>query len=999
VVACPSCGFSNLPEARFCSGCGASLAEGPVAREVRKTVTIVFCDVTGSTALGERLDPESLRQVMARYFEAMRAVIERHGGTVEKFIGDAVMAVFGVPVVHEDDALRAVRAAAEMREALAALNAELERDYATTLEARIGINTGGVVTGTEERLATGDAVNLAARLEQAAPPGEILLGAETAGLVRGAVTLEALAPLAVKGKSEGVAAHRLLSVDAAEIPRRADTPFVGRSRELQLLSNAWERAASERACALFTVLGPAGVGKSRLAAEFIAAADASVVTGRCLSYGEGITYWPVVEVFLQLRGAELPGLVGDRVVTSPEEIALGFRRLLEAAAAERPLVVLFDDVQWGEPAFLELIEHVAAMSRSAPILLLCLARPELLDRRPGWGGGLLNATTVLLEPLSTDETDELIVSLGRVDSDLAARIRAAAEGNPLFVQEMLAMVADGGGGDVVVPPTVQALLAARLDQLEGDERRVLECGSVEGQLFHRGSVEALGAAANQLSDLVRKELVRPDASLFSGDDAYRFRHILLRDAAYEALPKSTRADLHEQFADCLDGRTEKLVEHDEILGHHLEQAYLYRSELGPVDHVGRKLASRASGRLVAGARLARLRGDHRAASGLLARAAALLPDNEPSRLELELDLVRVCFDAGDFPRAESSIAHVMRAGKELADERLVARAQLESLTLWSMVAGAEAGIHLEEFRETVAVLEGLGDEVGLAQGLFYLARAHFFDGQCAIGDGAFERAIDLADRQGLDRESYDWREWQATLRRYGPMPVDEAIATMDEVIAWGSDRGVRALGAELQKASLLAMRGDSAEARALVRRVAPIASELGIQDVAALASQGGYVELISGDADAAVDHLSVAWKRFGEIGETGFRSSMGTHLAEALAAAGRHTEAEAVLTEVEQFVARDDFDPQVRLRTVRARILAHRGALLEAEANARDAVSRVDATDYIDLRGDAHATLGDVLASAGRRSEAAEEWQTAVALYEAKGNTVMASRLRERNAS
>jgi class 3 adenylate cyclase/tetratricopeptide (TPR) repeat protein len=999
MVVCPSCGFSNLPEARFCSGCGAPLAEAPAGREVRKTVTIVFCDVTGSTALGDRLDPESLRQVMARYFEAMRAVIERHGGTVEKFIGDAVMAVFGVPVVHEDDALRAVRAAAGMREALASLNDQLAHDYATTLEVRIGVNTGEVVAGTDERLATGDAVNLAARLEQAAAPGEILLGDETVAIVRGAVTVEALAPLQVKGKSDGILAHRLLSVDAAEIPRRLDAPFVGRSQELRLLGGAWERVGSERACVLFTLLGAAGVGKSRLAAEFIAAADATVVTGRCLSYGEGITYWPVTEVVLQLGAAELPGLVGDAVVTSPEEIALGFRRLLEAAAAERPLVVLFDDVHWGEPAFLDLIEHVAAMSRSAPILLLCLARPELLDRRPGWGGGLLNATTVLLEPLSSDETDELIGSLRRIDGDLAARIRAAAEGNPLFVEEMLAMVADGGGGDVVVPPTVQALLAARLDQLDGDERRVLECGSVEGQVFHRGSVEALGAAANDLSGLVRKELVRPDAPLFSGDDAYRFRHILLRDAAYEALPKSTRADLHELFADWLEGHAERLVEHEEILGHHLEQAYLYRSELGPVDHTGRELAARASGRLVAGARLARLRGDHRAASGLLARATALLPDNETSRLELELDLVRVCFDTGDFPRAESSIAHVMRAGKELADERLLARAQLESLTLWSMAAGAEAGIHLEEFREIVAVLEGLQDELGLAQGLFYLARAHFFDGQCAIGDDAIARAIDLADRYGLARESYDWREWQGALRRYGPMRVDDAIAALDEVITWGSDRGVQALGAELQKASLLAMRGDSAGARALVGRVAPIASELGIQDVAGLATQGGYVELISGDAAAAVGHLSTAWKLFGEVGETGFRSSIGTILAEALAAAGRPTEAEAVLAEVERFIAPDDFDPQVRLRTVRARILAVRGEVDQAEALGREAVARVDVTDYIDLRGDAHAALGDVLASAGRPAEGAEEWQRAVALYEAKGNTVMASRIQERIAS
>ena len=502
-VVCSKCGFENSEQARFCGGCAAPLEEAAAARETRKTVTIVFCDVTGSTSLGERLDPESLRRVMARYFEAMRLVIEQHGGTVEKFIGDAVMAVFGIPVVHEDDGLRAVRAATGMRDALARLNEELERDYGTRLEARIGANTGEVVTGTEERLATGDAVNVAARLEQAAAPGEILLGRETYRLVRDAVEVEALDPLELKGKAEGVRSYRLLAVSGESQARRLDVPMVGRERELRLMRDAWERAVSERSCVLFTLLGVAGVGKSRLAEEFLrdlgGDLDALVVRGRCLSYGEGITYWPAVEVVLQLRTAgheptgPVAALLGDGgAPTSPEEIAWGVRRLLEEAAAEAPLVVVLDDLQWAEPAFLELLEHVATMSRGAPILLFCVARPDLLERRPNWGGGMLNATTVLLEPLSAEETQKLIAMLGDgIDTDLAARIRAAAEGNPLFVEEMVAMVEEGGGGDVVVPPTVQALLAARLDQLEPAERGVLERGSVEGQVFHRGAVQAL----------------------------------------------------------------------------------------------------------------------------------------------------------------------------------------------------------------------------------------------------------------------------------------------------------------------------------------------------------------------------------------------------------------------------------------------------------------------------------------------------------------------------
>ncbi len=353
MVVCSSCGAELREGARFCDSCGATQATPAEAHEQRKTVTVVFCDVTGSTALGERLDAESFRRVMARYFDEARRVIERHGGTVEKFIGDAVMAVFGVPVVHEDDAIRAVRAAAELRSAIEVLNAELNRDYDTTLELRIGINTGEVVTGTEERLATGDAVNVAARLQQAAAPGEILLGRETCALARDAVVVEELAPIELKGKQAPIVAYRLeaLTRDAPGVARHLDAPMVGRTHERHVLDDAFANAARKRACALFTLLGAAGVGKSRLAREFLSGVDARVVQGQCLSYGEGITYWPVVEVLKQLGGSAgqpaLEALLGEtETPTTPEEIAWALRKVLEAKAQEKPLVVLFDDVHW-----------------------------------------------------------------------------------------------------------------------------------------------------------------------------------------------------------------------------------------------------------------------------------------------------------------------------------------------------------------------------------------------------------------------------------------------------------------------------------------------------------------------------------------------------------------------------------------------------------------------------------------------------------------------------
>ncbi len=338
---------------------------------------MLFCDVVGSTALGESTDPEALRALLARYFERMRGIVEEHGGSVEKFIGDAVMAVFGVPAVHEDDALRACRAAMEMREAFPGLG----------IEGRIGVSTGEVVTGTEERLATGDALNVAARLQQAALPGEVLIAEATLALVAEAVEVEPLEPLALKGKSEPLNAYRLLAARPAS-ERRHETVFVGRERELALLAEAWGRALAERRCELVTIVADAGLGKSRLAAEALSVIEAPVVRGRCLPYGAGITYWPVVEVLKQLdatpsdpaAAAAIRSLLGESEAgTSAEEIAWAFRKLLEE---QTPLVLVFDDIQWGEEAFLDLVEHVVLLSGGAPLLLVCIARPELLETPP-----------------------------------------------------------------------------------------------------------------------------------------------------------------------------------------------------------------------------------------------------------------------------------------------------------------------------------------------------------------------------------------------------------------------------------------------------------------------------------------------------------------------------------------------------------------------------------------------------------------------------------------
>jgi class 3 adenylate cyclase len=642
-------------------------------------VTVIFCDVVGSTTIGERHDPERLHWLMSRYFEEMRTIIDRHGGTVAKFIGDAVMAVFGTPVMHEDDAVRAVRAAAEMRARLVDLNDKFEDSVGVRLDVRIGVNTGEVMAGDPARsdaFITGDAVNTAQRLEVSADPGEILIGQETNRLARGAAVVEEIPPLTVKGKARPVRAFRLLGVAPAGRVRadRFRSGFVGRERELALVRDTLLRAARTRSCHLVTLLGDPGVGKSRLAAEAIRdpPARARILHGSCRPYGEGITFWPVLEVVRDAVHADEDDGVGEiaqklaRLLSGDDNAAVivesvaqliggpgarpsnelfwAVRKLLEAIARRGPLVVVFDDIHWGEATFLELIEHVADWSRDVPIVILCIARPELLEIRPQWGGGKANAISMLVDPLTEPECARLIGELlgsAAPPGDIALPIREASEGHPLFVEEMISMLIEEGVlrrehgrwttsavlADVPMPATVKLLLGSRLDRLREDERQVLEWASVQGKIFHVSAVRHLASSdagsdlESVLDRLVGKDLIRPERAQVPGEDAFRFRHVLIRDAAYDAILKQERADLHERFADWLASTP---GDDPELVGYHLERALLYRRELHRLQEADRQLAGRAGRLLASAGALARTRGDVRAAVKCLTRAVNLL---------------------------------------------------------------------------------------------------------------------------------------------------------------------------------------------------------------------------------------------------------------------------------------------------------------------------------------------------------------------------------------
>jgi class 3 adenylate cyclase/tetratricopeptide (TPR) repeat protein len=1041
VLTCANCGRKSPEDFAFCPACSAPLV--PAApQEVRKTVTVVFCDVTGSTAMGERLDPESVRRVMSRYFAEMRAALERHGGTVEKFIGDAVMAVFGVPAIHEDDALRAVRAAAEMRDAFRVLNKELERDYGVSLAARIGVNTGEVVAGDHaDTLVTGDAVNVAARLEQAAEPGTVLIGEKTLRLVRDAVVVEPVPPLEVKGKSEPLAPCRLVQVTpgVAGFARRLDSPMVGRERELVKLRQAFESAIADRSCQLFTILGTAGVGKSRLVEEFLGSpGEATVLRGRCLPYGEGITFFPVGEVLKEAAGLDdfdapdeierkicaVLGTDGPACSTlaqlfgaadrdsSVEETFWAVRSFLEVVAETAPLAVVFDDIHWGEPTFLDLIEHITGWAREAPILVLCVARPELLDERAGWGRGAPNATTISLEPLSDDECGDLIGNmLGRATLPDEARVRilAAAEGMPLFVEEMLSMLIDDGSlardddrwvatgplVDLRVPPTIQALLAARLEQLTGDERAAIQRAAVCGKQFHVGALAALldgdgGEVRPVLMSLVRRDLIRPDRSSLPGQDAFRFRHQLIRDAAYDAAPKALRADLHERFADWLEGVGEARVEEfEEILAYHLEQAHRLLSELGPLDDAGHELGLRAAGHYSASGRRASDRSDDRAAATLFRHAADLLPEEHPDRPRALYDAGRANSRGLDPPLAFAALDEAATAAAASGQRSIEWMARIDRGLVEMMVD--PIGFGSDDLRAELAAaraeLEAGGDDEALTVLWLGLVQVEWNPCRFDAGREAAIHAVEHARRTGDRSLVMDAMTLNLATELLGSTPPAEGWPSLQAAVAELGRDGLIGHVVLVHGACFHAMTGDFLGARERIREAAALAERFGsVMWASAVYEYGGHVEEMAGDQEAAARSFRQEHELHRRLGDEGHGSTSAAYSALALARLGRFEEVEELATIARATGADDDLATQASARSAQALVRSARGEHEEAVRLAREAVELYAGAQSPWFFGDTLMTLASVTRAAGSPDESGEAARAALAAYERKGH-------------
>ncbi|WP_377268745.1 AAA family ATPase [Peterkaempfera sp. SMS 1(5)a] len=1017
-MTCSVCQSAVPDDARFCPNCGTR-AEPPAVptRELRKTVTVLFCDMTDSTALSGRLDPEPLREVMVRYYALMRSCLERHGGTVEKYIGDAVVAIFGVPVLHEDDALRALRAATEMLDALAPLNLELRALIGVEIGIRIGVNTGEVVAVEDalsgQVLTSGEAVNVAARLQQHAAPGEIILGPVTHNLTTGDTVVAPVGELTLKGKAEPVPAWRLLDLSpggAAGFPAR-DEPFFGRSAELEQLTTALDEATGAADCRLVTLQGDAGLGKTRLAAEFMVKATgrgAVVGVGRCPPYGEGRTLYALGEALRQIvdaardRGALGPeqgfdvrdalaylesGLLLDGAPGElPDQLTWAATLVLETIGRRHPVVVILDDVQWAKPALLELLGHLAGGITGAPVLMLVLARPDLLETSPSWGGIAPGTGSLVLGPLGAGDARLLVTALSESASPLRAelveQIVERAEGNPFFLEQLVA-IADQGSTDSL-PPTVQSVIAARLDLLDPVDREVLLRATVPGRRFSAAELGALLQEDPAIGDPPDQTLVplthrRLIVAEHTGE-RYRFSGALVRDVAYHVLSKRARLRFHERLAGWHRQHPDR---HDQV-GLHLEQAYRLATSLGPADqqHVRQLRTDAAAALALAGAQALR-RSDLHWAADLLTRALDLHDPSSPERQAVTVHLAEARLLLGTDPSALETL-------RTLADEASVDGDQRTACHVRLLLGALEmpGPSAVEDVLATVPVFESAGDHLGLTRAWLRVGQLRQLGGRYGEAEGLLRRALRHALQTDTQFELATVIGGLATSLWRGPTPAEAAMAGCGALLAEHAvgRRVVRAT-VNCPLAVLLAYRGTFDEARSLVQTSARIIDQLGhAYGAASMQIFAATVEGMAGRWDAAEVLLRDAAAAGLRLGDTLSSSAAAAGLARALQEQGRNQAALRV-TEGTTLTTGDPF-LDAEIHGVRARALALRGDREPALRDASRATAAAAGTDSTACQAMAALDRAHVLRALGDDRGSVAAATTAEHLFQAKGHLV-----------
>ena len=960
----------------------------------RKLATVLFADLVGSTQLLDGQDPEITRRRVTSFFDGVQRCIETHGGTVEKFAGDAVMAAFGIPIAHEDDADRAVRAGLGILNHVSDLG----------LEARVGIEAGEVVVDeTDSTFATGEAVNVAARLQQAAAPGEILMGESAHRLTVGRIEAESAGPLELRGFRNPIAAYRAIAVRDGQPHAKVSAPFVGRLSELDLLENTLARTIRDRRPHVFTVYGEPGVGKSRLIREFLAGVEGTtILSGRALPYGEGVTYWPLAEMVKSAAGitdddpmetakqklieccgdeaiAELLGLASG-VMEAVEgergapEIAWAAREFADELADVQPLIMVFEDIHWAEEPLLELIDHLAQWVRERALLILCLARPELLDVRPGWGGGRVRSTAIELEPLGRDDSEALADALleeHQVSGNIRARLLDKAEGNPLFVEETVRMLLEQGadGGDRI-PDSLQAMIGARIDRLPAGAKIVLQRGSVIGRTFWAGAIDHLSPEydADELEDLLddlllRDLVTREERSTIGGEAAYRFKHVLIREVAYGGLSKSGRAEYHTRFAEWLREKADKEV--IEIRAYHLDQACLLYAELD--GHPPEELArTAAKARASAGKRALALE------SNLSARKLLLRSVELESTLGRRFLAARAAWQLGDLPVVRDEMTVLVAEAAAEGDRAIQSRA----LTALSEVAASLDGelVRAAELAdEALAVVEA-DDHDGRFRALDRRARVARWAGREAEAEEYLQQALEAA--RAAARKDHEARAALQLAGIYvGRMEEDKAAPLIDRALALAEESGsiVARASAAQSKGGLHRVRRQYEEAEGWLTKALDLYRETAsVPEIAWTSRQLAQVAWETGNPVKAEKLFRESIRLLAPMKERGTLCESQRLLSQLLLAEGRIDEAEKFALAAGETVSAEDVTSRATTRVALAQVRAAQGRYEEADTLFAEAAEIIGTSEHCRILLDVLPPYADFLRGLERDAEAAE---------------------------